>query len=276
VPAPAVAGDAAAPPLVLPVAGSAAVAVLDSGVLPYGPLTNRVVAAWNAITHTSDVTDPLGHGTQMALLASGAVLPLGLLASDGGAAVPIIAVRAFDDAGYTSSFDLIGAVSFAVANGARVLNMSWSSGGDSTFLDGALALAQSQGALVVAAAGNTPDGRAVYPAASPGVIAVAALDSQGQPWSQSNHGAFVDVSAPGFANLPVGYNGAPGGYAGTSVASAYVAHVLARYASAHPDASGAQIAAAVTQALSPPPDGADPARYGAGMLDAAALARLFP
>jgi subtilisin family serine protease len=53
------------------------------------------------------------------------------------------------------------------------------------------------GLVVVAAAGNFGDSRPVYPAADKRVIAVAALDDNGQPCCFSNFGDWVDCSAPG-------------------------------------------------------------------------------
>jgi subtilisin family serine protease len=54
----------------------------------------------------------------------------------------------------------------------------------------------SQGAVVVASAGNEASCRKKYPAAMPEVIGVGALDECGPAWF-SNYGDWVDASAPG-------------------------------------------------------------------------------
>ena len=78
----------------------------------------------------------------------------------------------------------------------------------------------------------------------------------------------MDLAAPGSASMPVGYQGPAGNYAGTSIASAYVSRELALYLNRHPDATASQAISALTAALSP-----GTTNYGAGNLDAAAVAR---
>jgi hypothetical protein len=124
--------------------------------------------------------------------------------------------------------------------------------------------------IVVASAGNEPTGRPVYPAAYPEVISVSALRADGTPWERSNYGSTVTVSAPGTASLPVGHEGPPGNYAGTSIASAYVSHQVAQYLTVHPRANTRAVEAALRAAVSP---GAE-TRYGFGRLDGQAAQRL--
>ncbi|RPH40039.1 MAG: hypothetical protein EHM87_23020, partial [Burkholderiales bacterium] len=109
------------------------------------------------------------------------------------------------------------------------------------FLEDALDYADSKNLIIVAAAGNKPTGKPFYPAAYSSVIAVAALEPDGKPWEKSNYGSFVDLSAPGFATMPVGYKGDPGTYAGTSISTAFVANRVADYLSKHPDATKQQV-----------------------------------
>lgn len=117
------------------------------------------------------------------------------------------------------------------------MSLSWSSETKSEFLEDAMDYADSKGLIVVAAAGNEPTGKPVYPAAYSSVIAVGALDPDGNTWKNSNYGNFVNLYAPGYASLPVGYNGDPGMYAGTSISTAFVANQIATYLSQNPDAS---------------------------------------
>lgn len=252
-----------------PADGSIPVAVLDSGLDPRAGLSSVVSAGWDAIDPDRTLSDPEGHGTQMAFLASG------LIAADGsqstGNLLPVVPVRTFDEEGKTSNFALLQALAYAAKAGAKVVNMSWGSETDSDFMRTAMQVAADKGLLLVAAAGNAPTGNPVYPAAYPTVIAVGGVNADGQPWENSNHGDFVDLSAAAAATFPVGHNGPAGAYVGTSISSAVVANALAQYLNRHPGATAASAYAALQNALSPSPT----TGYGKGVLDAAALRRFL-
>ena len=215
--------------------GAVPVAVIDTGLLPGTGLERLILATLDTLNPGKPISDTQGHGTQMALIAAGVIKPFGITA-DEAYLTPLIAIRAFDDNGFTSSFQLMQGIEFAIRNGARVLSLSWGADTPSEFLESALTDAASKGLIVVASAGNEPTGRPVYPAAYPSVIAVGALAPDGKIWEQSNFGSFVSLYAPGFASLPVGYEGEPGSYAGTSIAAAFAANRIADYLSKHPDA----------------------------------------
>ena len=252
-----------------PADGSIPVAVLDSGLDPRAGLSALVSAGWDAVDPDRTLSDPAGHGTQMALLASG------LLSADGASAtgdmLPLVSVRAFDEEGKTSNFAILQALAYAVQAGAKVVNMSWGSETDSEFMRAAMQVAAKQGLTLVAAAGNAPTGKPVYPAAYPDVIAVGGVTADGLPWENSNRGDFVDLSASASATFPVGHNGPAGPYVGTSISSAVVANALAQYMNRNPGATAASALAALRQALSPAPA----AGWGEGLLDAAALRRFL-
>lgn len=249
------------------------VAVVDSGLQRLDLLDRVVVGGMNVLNPRSPLSDPVGHGTQMALLASGMISPEGSSGKDGR--VPIIVVQAFDAEGNTSSFALIRAFEYALEQGARVISMSWGTTTPGRFMKAAVDEALARDVILVAAVGNEPTGKPVYPAAFPGVIGVAALTEGGEVWKSSNFGPFVDVSAPGTARMPVGYHGGPGRCAGTSVSCAVVAHVLARYLGDNPGASAEEVLSHFWRSLT---DGGERGRdpfFGAGRLDSAALSRFL-
>jgi len=252
-------------------AGVPPVAVLDSGLRMLSSLNNLVVGSYDAVQPDRTVDDQAGHGTQMALIASGAIPPTGVSGGENG--VPVIAIRAFDDNGYTSSFTMMRAINYAADQGAKVINLSWGTETPSSFLESSMRSAQSRGMVVVASAGNEPTGKPVYPAAYSGVISVSALQTDGTPWKSSNYGKTVTIAAPGTAKFPVGHKGPPGGYAGTSIASAYVASLAAQYIGQNPSSTPAQTQQALIRSASPPPSGAF--SYGRGTLDSAATFRLL-
>jgi len=215
---------------------SAPVAVLDTGLRSDSGLDALVLASLDSLNPDEPISDSQGHGTQMALIAAGVVKPYGTEESP-GAYTPIIAVRSVDDNGFTSSYEMIRSIDFALEHGARVMSLSWGSETRSEFLENALDYANSKNLVVVASAGNEPTGKPVYPAAYSSVVAVGALRPDGKPWEKSNYGDFVTVNAPGFAALPVGFHADPGIYAGTSIATAFVANWISNYLSQNPKAT---------------------------------------
>lgn len=224
-----------------PTSGKAPVAILDSGLLPGVGVDPYVVASLDSMDPADPISDPLGHGTQMAMIAAGLVAPHGAAEKTGERAPSVIAVKIFDEQGLTSSFALMRSLDFALQKGARVISLSWGTEARSDFLEQAMARAATAGAIVVASAGNAPTGKPVYPAAYDTVIGVGALAPDGKTWEKSNRGDFVSFYAPGFAAFPVGYRGNPGGYAGTSIAAAYVARRISDYLARHPRATRAEV-----------------------------------
>jgi hypothetical protein len=218
----------------------APVAVIDSGLRPDAGLENFVLASLDALNPDKPLSDTGGHGTQMALIASGLVKPIGVQ-EESVAITPIIPIKAFDENGFTSNVLLMESIDFAIKNGARVMSLSWGSETKSAFLSEALEAAGAKGLILVASAGNEPTGDPQYPAAYPEVIGVGALAPNGKAWERSNRGDFVDVYAPGFASLPVGYMGDPGIYAGTSISAAFTANLIAGMLSKNPKATKQEI-----------------------------------
>jgi len=227
-------GDASPQPKGIPVA------VIDSGLRADAGLDKFVLAALDALNPDKPISDTGGHGTQMALIAAGVVKPIGVK-GDSVSQTPILAIKAFDENGFTSNVLLMESIDFAIRNGARVMSLSWGSETKSEFLSEALELADSKGLIIVASAGNEPTGEPHYPAAYASVIGVGALGPDGKAWEKSNRGDFVDLYAPGFATLPVGYKGDPGIYAGTSISTAFTANLIAGILSKNPKATKQEI-----------------------------------
>jgi len=216
------------------------VAVIDSGLRADAGLDKFVLASLDALNPDKPISDTGGHGTQMALIAAGVVKPIGVK-GDSVSQAPIIPIRAFDENGFTSNVLLMESINFALENGARVMSLSWGSETKSEFLSEAFESADSKGLIIVASAGNEPTGDLHYPAAYAAVIGVGALAPDGKAWEKSNRGDFVDLYAPGFASLPVGYKGDPGIYAGTSISAAFTANRIAGILSKNPKATKQEI-----------------------------------
>ena len=167
------------------------------------------------------------HGTAMAetLLSS-----LQTMAKGGSTSVQILPVDVYGPNAETSTFDVANGVVQAVNGGARIINMSLGSQGDSPFLGSVVQNVRQQDIPIFAAAGNQPVTTPFYPAAYPGVTAVTAVD-QGQLANYANRGSFVSLGAPGTSI--VCYDGANYFVVGTSASSAYVSGIAAGYMEAN-------------------------------------------
>ncbi|MDM8542720.1 S8 family serine peptidase [Desulfococcaceae bacterium HSG9] len=224
---------------------AAPIAIMDSGLNMDHNLENVVLTSLDALNPNQPITDTVGHGTRMALIASGLIDPVGD-STEEDPPNPVIPIKLFDENGWSSNSHIIRGIDFALKNGARVLSLSWKTQNPSPFLQDALDYAHSKGAIIIAAAGNEPTGEPVYPAAYPSVTGVGALDPDGLSWQKSNYGAFVDVQAPGFAIFPT-EQGQAEMRAGTSISTAYIANQIASYLRRHPGASNEEALEAVKQ-----------------------------
>lgn len=149
----------------------------------------------------NDPSDGQGHGTHVS----------GTIAATGNNSIGIIgvapqtkimAVKGLDDSGSGLATTLANALIYAADNGADVINNSWGGYGDSSLINDAVAYAYSQGAVLVAAAGNENNpAEWPHPSKLPQVISVAALDHNDVDAPFSNWGAKVDVGAPGVSTL---------------------------------------------------------------------------
>ena len=153
-----------------------------------------------------------GHGTMVAGI-------LAVMAPD----AMIMPLRAFDDKGCGTTYNIAKAVKYAVSHGAQVINMSFGISGQTQTLKKTIGEAVNAGVTVVASAGNGNMAVPQYPAAYPGVLGVAATNLTDVKASFSNYGSTIFVSAPG-SNIVSAY---PGGYyaelSGTSFSAPMVA-----------------------------------------------------
>jgi subtilisin family serine protease len=215
----------------------------------------------------ADVGDSNGHGTHVA----------GLIAAAGNNTIGVagvawhtrlMPVRVLDSDGLGWESDIIQGLSYAITNGARVINMSLGLSEPSPALAAAVARAEAQGVLIVAAAGNNA-GTVLYPAAYPTVLSIGASDRADLRAGFSAHGARLDLLAPGVDILST-WNGVP--YflrSGTSMAAPHVAGVAGLLLTHMPGLSAAQVRTCLLRSAADlGPHGWD-AQTGWGRLDAA-------
>lgn len=157
------------------------------------------------VNNTNNPMDYNGHGTHVAgtigAVGNNAVGTTGVCWK-----VQLMAVRVLDATGSGNTSSIVAGINWAVAHGARVINMSLGGGVDNDPLyKEAIDDAGAQGVVVVVAAGNdnanndsgnTP----TFPCNfnSPNLLCVAALDQAYNLATFSNYGTTsVDVGAPG-------------------------------------------------------------------------------
>jgi thermitase len=191
---------------------SVVVAILDTGV----NYNHEDLAAnmWNGRSYglslpginfqdnTNDPMDDNGHGTHVAGVI-GAVGNNGLGVSGICWKASLMAVKVLDATGTGSTSTIADGITWAVAHGAKVLNLSLGTTSEDPTINSAIAASAQQGALIVAAAGNNSENNnkiPFYPCNSPSanVICVAAVDQQFNLAGFSNYGSSsVQVAAPG-------------------------------------------------------------------------------
>ncbi|MGW2447868.1 S8 family serine peptidase [Streptomyces sp. NPDC001675] len=242
------------------------VAVLDTGVDQTHPdLADAEVAEKN-FSDSPDNVDRGGHGTHVASVITGSgARSLGRyrgVAPD----AEILDGKVLDDQGSGYDSGIIAGIDWAVAQGARIVNLSLGAL-DTPGLD-PLELAvnkysEEDGVLFAVAAGNS--GPAAASLDSPGsaaeALTVGAVDRADATADFSSRGPTADgtlkpdISAPGVgivaAKAAEGYQGDPAadGYvsmSGTSMATPHVAGAAALLAQQHPNWNGRQIKQALT------------------------------
>ncbi len=274
------------------------VAVVDSGVdVTHPDLAGRLVPGMNAVTGTSDVEDPVNHGTHLAgIIGAATNNGIGIAGVAGGAKVMPIKVLASD--GSIDGKDVATGMKWAVDHGAKILNSSFGSPEEDLDVKAAVEYVYAKGALIVVAAGNCgADGAecrgllnpTLYPAAYDHVLSVASVTRSKAHSSFSGSASYVKLSAPG-GELPKGQETpedsgvlstiptkiAASGYGyliGTSQAAPHVAGVAALVWSVNPSLTNAQVEdILVKSAADLGAPGRDPL-FGWGLVDAAAAVK---
>jgi subtilisin family serine protease len=249
--------------------GGVTVAILDTGVALTHPafLQSEILPGIDLVESDNLPNDTgpgfgWGHGTHVA----GVVARMAPQAK-------ILPVRVLDANGRGNSFALAYGIEWAVAQGADVINLSLGAEAGSRVLSETIASALAQGVVIVAAAGNENVNLMKYPAAFPGVLAVGAVNSASERAVFSNHGPWVDISAPGVGiTSSVPFSGGAGyaAWSGTSMSTAFVSGGAALVRGA--GSPGAQVAAVLMTTAAVGPN----ATQVGGVLDAAAAVGVKP
>lgn len=240
------------------------VAVIDSAVDTAHPdLSGAIAETFNA---TGTPLEPHPHGTAIAALIAAHGKLVGA-APDAS----ILAVRAFDPKGGSAqgtTFAILKGIDWAVAQHARVINMSFAGPADPA-MQRALQAAYKKGIVLIAAAGNAgPKSPPLYPAADPEVIAVTATDAQDKLLAVANRGRHIAVAAPGADLLVAIPNGGYEVSSGTSYSAAEVSGIAALLIQRQGDLKPGRLREILTASARDLGRPGRDAEFGAGLVDA--------
>lgn len=216
------AAPVAAPAPPGPLSSTARLGLIDTGVEAAHP-----ALAGSAITQRGFSGPPrLGaHGTAVASLMVGRSGAFS--GADPGGSLLVADIYGGQTTG-GSSTGLAQALAWMVEQRVRVVNISLV-GPRNALVERAVARAQANGVVVVAAAGNDgPAAPALYPASYDGVIGVSAVNGRNQILPESGRGHQVDFAAPGADMAAAGPAGSWTSVRGSSFAAPLVAGLLAR------------------------------------------------
>ncbi|MFJ4981431.1 S8 family peptidase [Streptomyces coeruleorubidus] len=242
------------------------VAVLDTGIDATHPdLKGRILKAKN-FTDSDSTDDRQGHGTHVASTIVGSGAKSGGKYKGVAPGAELLVGKVLDDTGFGENSDIIAGMQWAVAQGAKVVNMSL--GEDDTAdvdpVEKAVnGLSASSHALFVIAAGNSgpSDTTVGSPGSAAAALTVGAVDRDDKIASWSSRGPTADgrlkpdIAAPGVdiiaakaAHGTEGNDETPGyvSMSGTSMATPHTAGAAAILAQEHPGWTGERLKAALT------------------------------
>ncbi|OLR91987.1 S8 family peptidase [Actinokineospora bangkokensis] len=213
--------------------------VIDTGIrISHSQFAGHAVNGYDFVSNDSVAQDGNGHGTHVA----------GTIGSQlYGVAknVTLVGVRVLDNNGSGTTAGVIAGVDWVTANAVKpaVANMSLG-GGVSSTLDAAVRRSITSGVTYGVAAGNSNTNASTSsPARVSEAITVGATTSTDARASYSNYGSLIDVFAPG-SSITSTWNTsdtATNTISGTSMATPHVVGCAARYLSANPSATPAQV-----------------------------------
>ena len=229
--------------------------IIDTGIrLTHSELAGRAVSGFDAVDGGS-ADDCNGHGTHVSGTVGGTTYGV-------AKSVSLVAVRVLDCNGSGTTSGVVAGIDWAtadhVAGTPAVANMSLG-GGASTALDDAVRRSIADGITYGIAAGNgnslgiAQNACNYSPARVTEAITVGATNSSDAKASWSNYGSCLDLFAPGVSITSswLTSDTATNTISGTSMATPHVVGVAALYLESNPNASPADVAAAMVAASTP-------------------------
>jgi len=208
------------------------IGIVDTGIDTSHPDLRGAVAASETLIAGRPEMRSDAHGTAIAGIVAARGIDGGVLGIAPAATLVSIQACAAESPGSLQAecpADRVAqGVDLAVSRGVQILNLSFG-GPPNTVVDRIVleAILVHQVIVVAAAGNNGPHGPPEYPAALPGVVAVAATNNQDMLDGHSNLGSYVSLLAPGVDILTTVPDGRYAFVSGTSYAAAVTSGVLA-------------------------------------------------
>ncbi|HKP51629.1 MAG TPA: S8 family serine peptidase [Chloroflexia bacterium] len=254
--------------------GDFIIAILDTGTaLDHPDLEGKIVQGYDFHNNDGDPSDDEGHGTYTAGIAAAI--------SDNGTGIAgvswgarIMPVKVLSASGSGSDSKIAQGIRWAVDHGARIINASLGGSLDTTVMRDAARYAYDHNVLLVASAGNTPDGKPNYPAAFDTVLAVGATGRNDTFTGFSSWGPFVDVTAPGVGILGTAIDGGYDYANGTSASCPFVSGLASLVWSVNPSLTAEQVRWIIEDSSDDFGDPGFDEHYGKGRVNAEKAVRM--
>jgi hypothetical protein len=249
------------------------IAIVDTGVDYQHPeLKPYLMTGKNLVNERRSAQDDNGHGTAVAGIIVAVAKAGESSPAEGRWKGKLLPIKALDENGEGNEDKLTQGIRYAVNQGADIIVLSLGLRRDAPGLREAVAYAESQGVLLVAASGNDAavfgkTAAVQYPAAYPTVLSVAGMDGK-RTVASSTAGPENDISAAWkVRTLEAGGEGIE--MVGTSMAAPQAAAVAAMLKAAYPNWKPLQIREALRRTAQPSGSKRWNANTGYGLLSAA-------
>lgn len=211
---------------------------------------------WDFVNNDNDPIDDNNHGTHISGLVAAKKDGVGMTGV--APTAKIMALKILDRGGFGKIRDEINAINYAVANGAKIINVSLGGLQLNEEELNVIRAAEAKGVIVISAAGNQARPQVDYPARFANEVGIAAASIQrNQQFSDFSNRAGTEVInyfiAPGgdggradsgdiYSTVPLSVPGIPYRYfAGTSMAVPHIAGVIALMLQANPNLTPTEI-----------------------------------
>ncbi|HEX4932861.1 MAG TPA: S8 family serine peptidase [Gemmatimonadaceae bacterium] len=222
---------------------------IDTGILgTHAEFSGRLQPGFTAVADGNGTSDCHGHGTHTASTAAGTTYGV-------AKEMTIVPVRVLDCTGYGTNVEVIAGIDWVTANRVlpAVANMSLGYWADAP-TDSAVARSVAAGVVYTVSAGNKSTDACLFsPARAVSALTVGATDASDFQSSFSNWGSCLDLYAPGvnITGAWIGSTTATNTISGTSMSAPHVAGTAGQYLEAHPTATPADVATALTANATP-------------------------